>query len=571
MIDSDTPGLLGQALMKFNRRALRKRSRGTIILLGSLICLIVAMDSAAAFVPTVPFSSKNLRRRPMLIFSDPVEQPTRPMSLELEGNNETDSQSSQQLNERSRPTIASLIGTVDDQRVLFPELLSGEVPRMFSSLVYKKSEDGTLSATHAAGSTVGATALVAGTTVGAGILALPTATAGSGFVPSTVGMTIAWALMTMSGLLIAELSMNRFGETGRPGLGLLDLYESKLGKAWGVVGSVAYFFLHYAMMVAYIAQGGTNFDGFLRSVGLQSLVDIHGSSQLWFAGMCWLAMYTAEQSLIEKVNNILVVGVFASFLGILSLGAGSADFEALVNSANQHPEAVVNSFPILFLSLVYQNVVPTVVAQLEGDRSKVTAAISFGTTIPFVMFVAWNAVILGNVLGVDSPSDVDPVTLLQRGGSDDVETLSTLVGMFSELALVTSLIGFVYGLLDAITDVTGLPSEGPKFQKWKPWLFAGVFVPPLALSASNPEIFYNALDYGGAFGVSTLFLVLPPIMVWKSRYVLEESSLMTKPMVPLGKIPLVFMLAAAGALIIQQVEEKFEITRFVQTLLIASS
>jgi tyrosine-specific transport protein len=187
------------------------------------------------------------------------------------------------------------------------------------------------------------------------------------------------------------------------------------------------------------------------------------------------------------------------------------------------------------------------------------------------MFVAWNAVILGNVLGVDSPSDVDPVTLLQRGGSDDVETLSTLVGMFSELALVTSLIGFVYGLLDAITDVTGLPSEGPKFQKWKPWLFAGVFVPPLALSASNPEIFYNALDYGGAFGVSTLFLVLPPIMVWKSRYVLEESSLMTKPMVPLGKIPLVFMLVAAGALIIQQVEEKFEITRFVQTLLIASS
>jgi hypothetical protein len=71
--------------------------------------------------------------------------------------------------ERSSPTIASLVGTVDDRRILFPELLSGEVPRMFSSLVYKKSEDGTLSAAHAAGSTIGATALVAGTTVGAGI------------------------------------------------------------------------------------------------------------------------------------------------------------------------------------------------------------------------------------------------------------------------------------------------------------------------------------------------------------------------------------------------------------------
>jgi tyrosine-specific transport protein len=107
--------------------------------------------------------------------------------------------------------------------------------------------------------------------------------------------------------------------------------------------------------------------------------------------------------------------------------------------------------------------------------------------------------------------------------------------------------------------------RGLEFEKWKPWLFAGVFVPPLALSTSNPEIFYSALDYGGAFGVSTLFLVLPPIMVWKSRYVLEGSGLMTKPMVPLGKIPLVFMLAAAGALIIQQVEEKFEVSNFFQT------
>ena len=40
--------------------------------------------------------------------------------------------------------------------------------------------------------------------------------------------------------------------------------------------------------------------------------------------------------------------------------------------------------------------IPTVVAQLEGDRSKITSAITIGTALPFVMFVTWNAVILGN-------------------------------------------------------------------------------------------------------------------------------------------------------------------------------
>ena len=109
----------------------------------------------------------------------------------------------------------------------------------------------------------------------------------------------------------------------------------------------------------------------------------------------------------------------------------------------------------------------------------------------------------------------------------------------------------------------GLPSEGPKFEKWKPVLFAAVLLPLLALPASNPEIFNKALDYGGAFGVSTLFLVLPPIMVGKSRYG-QGSPLLTKPMVPLGKIPLVAMLVTAGALIIQQADEKFGISSFVQ-------
>jgi tyrosine-specific transport protein len=513
--------------------------------------LCCGIDEVSAFsTVAVSIISKKMNFHRRFVSSDPSEHATERATLGL-------------MEERSTTTLASLLGTVDDQRIVFPELSSGEIPRMFSSLVYTKSDDGKLSAIHAAGSTLGATALVAGTTIGAGILALPTATAAAGFIPSTVGMTLAWGLMTVSGLLIAELSINRFGETGRPGLGLLDLYESKLGRSWGMVGSAAYFFLHYAMMVAYIAQGGANLDAFLGSSDLQSFVYSPGFGQLLFAGMCWFAMYTAKLAVVEQVNNVFVVGVFASFLGILTLGAGSADFEALCNSANQHPENVINSFPILFLALVYQNVVPTVVAQLEGDRSKISSAISMGTTLPFLMFVAWNGVILGNVLGLDAPSDVDPVTLLQRG-SGNAQLLSMFVGVFSELALITSLIGFVYGLLDAITDVAGLPSEGPKFQKWKPALFAGVFIPPLALSASNPEIFYQALDYGGAFGVSTLFLVLPPIMVWKSRYGDLEAPLTTKPMVPLGKFPLLVMLATAGALIAQQAFEKFRLDSFLQ-------
>jgi tyrosine-specific transport protein len=466
------------------------------------------------------------------------------------------------------PLVAKLqekIGTVSQDRILFPELITGEVPRMFSSLEYNKNEQGTISAVHKAGSTLGAAALVAGTTIGAGILALPTATAAAGFVPSSAALVGAWAYMTMSGLLIAELSLNQMGVSGKPGSGLLQLFENNLGPNLAKVGSGAYFFLHYAVMVAYIAQGGSNLNGFLQNAGLSSLADIPASGQVLFAGATALALFCAEASQVATLNNVLVLGVVVSFLGIVGIGASTADFSALLDPIHQHPEEVLNAFPILFLSLVFQNIVPTVVNQLEGDRTKITKAIVGGTSVPLLMFLAWNGVILGNVLAHDPTSlgTIDPVALLQSG-TQGGPLLGTLIGAFSELALITSLIGFVYGLLDALTDVAKLPVKGPEFEKWKPALFAGVFLPPLALS-TNPGIFYDALEYGGAFGVSTLFLVLPPLMVWKARYGDDTTPLTTAPMVPFGKIPLGSMYKAAGTLIIEQGCEKLGLIDFAQT------
>jgi len=217
----------------------------------------------------------------------------------------------------------------------------------------------------------------------------------------------------------------------------------------------------------------------------------------------------------------------------------------------------VNAFPILFLSLVFQNVVPTVVTQLEGDRQKITKSLVIGTFIPLLMFLTWNAIILGNVVNFPGALDngMDPISLLQNEGIGG-ETLGQLVSVFSELAVTTSLIGFIYGLLDGLTDVFGLPLKGPQFEQWKPALFAGVLVPPLLLSLGNPDVFYDALDYGGAFGVSTLFLVLPPLMVWKQRYGEQDSTLTVPPMVPFGKIPLGSLWKAAGTLILEQGADK---------------
>jgi tyrosine-specific transport protein len=425
--------------------------------------------------------------------------------------------------------LSEKIGRVTDDRIIFPEYDAGEVPRVFSSLKYHKSEEtGQVFAQHATGSVFGAASLVAGTMVGAGVLALPSATAPVGFLPSTAAMGVGWFYMTISGLLIAELSINRLGQSGKPGKGMLDLFEDSLGPRWSKIGSLAYFGLHYCLLVAYIAQGGANLNAL---TGLENLGLPSGIPQASFAALCAVGLYSAKPSAVEKVNNLFVFTLATAFAAIIGLGARTADFSSLLDLSNQHPENVLDAFPIIFLSLVYQNIVPTIVNQLEGDRTKITKAIIGGTTIPTLMFLAWNAVVLGNV-DPSAATSIDPVALLQASASTGSgnAVLGILVSTFSTLAIVTSLIGFVYGLLDAWTDVFRLPSDGPGFEKWKAPLYGLVFLPPLALSMTDPDVFFKALDIGGAFGVSTLFLVLPPIMVWKQRYGNEQQLLMTKPM-----------------------------------------
>ena len=111
--------------------------------------------------------------------------------------------------------------------------------------------------------------------------------------------------------------------------------------------------------------------------------------------------------------------------------------------------------------MVFHNVVPTVVTQLEGDREKITKALIGGTTVPFLMFLAWNGIILGNIINEPGALDsgLDPIAFLQSQGIGG-ESLGVAVSTFSELAIITSFIGFIYGLLDALTDAFKLPLQG---------------------------------------------------------------------------------------------------------------
>ncbi|XP_038978184.1 tyrosine-specific transport protein-like isoform X1 [Phoenix dactylifera] len=377
--------------------------------------------------------------------------------------------------------------------------------------------------------------LVTGTTVGAGILAIPAVTQEAGFLASAITCILCWIYMVVTGLLIAEVNVNTMCELGSGGVSLVSMATRTLGKLGVQTACLSYIFIHYALLVAYVARSSeilTNSFGIplWESATLFSLV---------FGGIC----YFGSQRVIGAINGCLVFGIIVSFTFLVGVASGELQWNSLLQA---HFEAIPQSIPIIALAFVYQNVVPVLCTNLEGNLSKVRTAIVFGTAVPLVLFLIWDAVILGTIPNLNtSSSDVsDPLELLRSNNG----IVGPIVEAFSFLAIATSYIGFVLGLSDFVSDLLKLPSG-----QSKPLPYLLTLLPPLVLSLLDPEIFFKALDFAGTYGVLVLFGVLPAAMAWSERYLDASQSPRLPPLVPGGKLTLSIVLGGALVVIFSEI------------------
>ena len=425
---------------------------------------------------------------------------------------------------------------------------------------------------HEPGSLFGSACLVAGTTVGAGILALPNATVDAGFVPSAVTILLCWAFMAGTGLLVAEVNLQTSCELGSGGVSIMTMAKRTLGNTGSNVSSAAYIFLHYCLLVAYISRGGEGMAGLLGAPK-DSLMYTVGGPLTYTVPLCVLC-YAPPQRILEGVNSALVAGVVISFGSILAYNVPNVDVAALLHApvppvrGSEPLDAAIGSIPVVALAFVYHNVIPVCVTNLEGDVRNIRKAIIYGSGAPLAMFLLWNAAVLGQVPALQTLGYLggagevtDPVAALESYvASTGTGVIALASSSFAFFAVATSFIGFVLGLSDFFTDFVasstlssqknakdGSSSSSTDRRGALPILLT--VVPPFILATSGgKEIFFSALDYAGTFGVMVLFGVLPPIMAWRARYA-DNVLLATRPLLPGGQ-PALVGLGAFAALVI---------------------
>ena len=359
----------------------------------------------------------------------------------------------------------------------------------------------------------GGAMIIAGTVIGAGMLANPTATSGVWFTGSLIVLLYTWFSMLSSGLMILEVN------THYPhGASFDTMVKDLLGQGWNVFNGLSVAFVLYLLTYAYIFVGGD-----LTAKGLGSTFGIkipltvgQLSFFLIFATCVW-----ASARLVDRFTSILIGGMVLTFIwatgGLIAEAKLPVLFDTQAPSGPPYWIYISAALPVCLASFGFHGNVSSLLKYFKGDAPKVAKSLWAGTLIALVIYVLWQIAIQGNL----PRNEFAPVIAADGQVSVLIETLSKFVqtgsmaailSFFSYMAIATSFLGVTLGLFDYIADIF----------KWDDG-FAGrtktaavTFLPPLVSCLLFPTGFVTAIGYVGL--VATVWTCsLPSLLLLRSR------------------------------------------------------
>lgn len=358
--------------------------------------------------------------------------------------------------------------------------------------------------------------IIAGTTIGAGMLGIPLDSYQAGFYPSTLTLFAGWLFMLITGYLFLEVSLIM-----PKGSNVLSISHKYIGRKGKYFSGGMFLFLYYCLLVAYFAAGAPLLGGFITKELGFSLS--HIMTNVTFGVIFWLIV-TLGVRWIDRANLLLITGVVISYILLVGTGSSEIDLKLLDNTSW---EKVLLPIPVLFAAFGYHNVIPSMCTYCEKSRKTLLWALLAGTLIPLIFYLSWNWLTIGTVApeifaetadkGKTAASALDSVT--------GKEIIPNLAKFFSFFAIVTSLLGIALSMVDFIND--GLSHRG--IRKGRATLSAATFLPPCIIAILFPAIFTHALRIAGGIGEAYLNGLLPAILVFSMRYRKNERSLFTFP------------------------------------------
>lgn len=394
---------------------------------------------------------------------------------------------------------------------------------------------------------VGATAMVSGTAIGAGMLAIPSLTTYAGFYPSLLTSFACWLLMSCTGLLLVEACL---WEKDSEVCHFHSIAERFLGYPGKILITLLFLFFYYCLMIAYFSGLSPYFHDLVHLFGF--------NLSLWqsILAVCFISTFllSLRTAIIDKVNLTLTVGLVLSFIALIRGGFAGVDAEKLSYSNWSH---ILTAAPIMLGAFGYHNVVPTVSKYLGFHIKSTRLVIFIGSFLPFVFYTIWQWIVLGNVaheqiVGAANAHGV-PIVEMMKSPDGNLETWHWLIYAFCFFAIITSFIGVGFSIVDFLGD---------NLRKYKPNSFILsilTLLPPALIVCAKPDIFLKAFGVASGIGGTMLNGFFPIIVVAIGVYrhkLKTRSPLLSNPFV-LGLMVLLALLVIAAELNIFSTAPKF--------------
>ena len=159
--------------------------------------------------------------------------------------------------------------------------------------------------------------IIAGTAIGAGMLANPTATSGVWFLGSVAILIYVWLCMYLSGLMLLEATLH-FPQ----GASFHTVVNGLLGPGWSLVTGIAVTFVLYSLTYAYIFVGGGLTQNSLSAISAWLSTEPMQVSRELSSVVFLLVLASAvwiSTKVVDRFATLLISGMLVSFF--LSTGS----------------------------------------------------------------------------------------------------------------------------------------------------------------------------------------------------------------------------------------------------------
>ena len=356
---------------------------------------------------------------------------------------------------------------------------------------------------------VGATMLIAGTAIGAGMLGMPIVSGVCGYFASICLILFSFLLMLANLFLLLEATLY----CKDPYANIISLAREHLGTVWSIICWTCFMLLLYAVVASYINAGAD-----LMTQMLEATFPMEIEACMLIFSAIFGSIILLGVSSIDKMNRVLMVGLIVTFILIIALMTPFLSLKKL--SMHGQLKYIPNAFPIIAAAFTSHLVLPSVRAYIQNTES-LKKILLIGSLIPLILYIMWQTAVVGIAEKTGAYSLMGFATTRSPIGDfldflivkHQLYMIGSVTELFFLFAITTSFLGVLLSLNDFLADGLNITEKTMKV-RFK--LLALSIVPPLFFAIFSQSAFTLTLNFAGLF-IAILYCIIPALVVIKNR------------------------------------------------------